>query len=854
MSLQLPSLPIVEVLSSLRVALRAEQTVVLEAPPGAGKSTVVPLALLDEDWLAGRRILLLQPRRLAARAVARRMAQLAESEPGQLVGYRTRLESRVSAATRIEVVTEGILTRMLQADPALENYGCVIFDEFHERNLQSDLGLALSLDVQRNLREDLRLLVMSATLEGIDLQRVAPGVQSIRSLGRMFDVTTHYVGALPAGAGRRAEPIEQRATRAVLRALESDSGDVLVFLPGAAEIRRAVAAIAEAARDASLLVLPLYGDLEAADQDLALRAAPDGKRKVVVATNIAETSLTIDGVRIVIDAGLERRQRFDPNSGMSRLETVAISRAAADQRRGRAGRTAPGVCYRLWSESAHAALASQAPAEIAEADLAPLVLDLACWGCTDPASLAWLDSPPAATFAQARDLLRRFGAIDEQNRVTAIGRQMAQLAVHPRLAHMIVRAEPLGLRTLACEIAALLAERDPLRTPPGQRDPDLRHRIDVLHGMPAPPGCTIDARALQQARRSLQVLERQAGKMGTSRAAAGNDIPRDASAGLLLAFAYPDRIGLARGGEAGRYLLSNGRGGLLPGPSALARSEVIVAADIDAGEREAKLHLAAPLGRALLERHLDYLITELQEIAWDPRSEAVIAHRVRRLGALTLADHPLPDAGGERTTDAMLQGIRALGLRCLPWTPDLEQWRLRLSLLRAQSGDTSNSSEWPDVSDQALLRTLDVWLAPWLEGFSRRSHLARLDLRGALHGMLDWNQQRRLDELAPTHLVVPSGSRISVDYSGGAPSLAVRLQEVFGWMDSPRIAGGKVPVTLELLSPARRPVQVTRDLASFWARGYAEVRKELKGRYPKHYWPDDPYAATPTRKARPQGQ
>ena len=630
---------------------------------------------------------------------------------------------------------------------------------------------------------------------------------------------------------------------------------MLVFLPGAAEIRRAIATIAAGtAHDRTLRVLPLFGDLDAKEQDAALAAAPPGERKVVVATNIAETSLTIDGVRIVVDAGLERRQRFDPNSGMSRLETVPVSRASADQRRGRAGRTAPGVCHRLWSESAHAALAPQAAPEILEADLAPLALDLACWGCHDPAALDWLDAPPAATLAQARELLQRLGALDGRGQVTPTGRRMARLAAHPRLAHMIVRALPLGLGATACEIAALLSERDPLRSAPGQRDPDLRHRLDVLQGAPAPAGSTVDARAVQQVRRSAQLLERQAAGIADDAAPTTARITPDSAAGLLLALAYPDRIGLARGGDGGRYLLSNGRGAVLPGPSALARSELIVAADLDAGEREARIFLAAPLARDLLESHFGDAIATVDEVGWDTRGESVLAHRVRRLGALILADQPLRDVSGEKSLAAMLDGIRALGLDCLPWTRDLRQWRERVSLLRTQFLDATGNSEWPDVTDAALLATLDEWLAPWLEGVTRRDRLARVDLHAALHGLLDWHQRRRLDELAPTHVVVPSGSRVAVDYAGGTPTLAVRLQEVFGWMESPRIAGGRVPVTLELLSPARRPVQVTRDLASFWARGYVEVRKELRGRYPKHYWPDDPLTATATRKVRPPGQ
>jgi ATP-dependent helicase HrpB len=853
LSLHLPDTPILAALPELRAGLRRQCNAVLEAPPGAGKSTVVPLALLDEPWLhPGRRILMLQPRRIAARAVARRLAHLAGGEPGQLVGYRTRLESRVSATTRIEVVTEGILARRLQDDPALEDVGCVIFDEFHERNLQSDLGLALALDSQRHLREDLRLLVMSATLDGAAVARLlGDGAAVVRSAGRAFDVATHYVAPAPAGINRWPEPVESRAARVALQALASDPGDVLVFLPGAAEIRRCCDTIAAA--DRSLLVLPLYGDLDAAAQDAALRPAPGGQRKVVVATNLAETSLTIEGVRVVVDAGLERRLRFDPNSGMSRLQTVAISRASADQRRGRAGRTAPGTCYRLWSESTQAALAAQSPPEIAEADLAPLALELACWGTTDGAGLSWLDAPPPATLAQARELLQRLEALDARGQATALGRRMARLGTHPRLAHMIERGVELGLGELACDVAALLGERDPLRNTGAQRDPDLRHRVEVLQGAPAPAGLALDSRALQQVRRARELLARRLPRdRGAAKAA---PIERDAAVGLLLALAYPDRVGMNRGGEGGRYLLSQGRGGVLPQPSALARSEFIVAAELDAGEREAKIYLAAPLERALLERHLGHLVEATDEVAWDTRAAAVVARRVRRLGALVLEERPLPAQGAaEAIRAAVLAGIRELGLECLPWTRDLRQWCARLALLRASATSPEQAAAWPDVSDAALLATLEDWLGPWLDGVTRREHFARIDLRGALHGLLDWNQQRALDEQAPTHLTVPSGSRIALDYEGGAPSLAVRLQEVFGWMESPRLAGGRVPVTLELLSPARRPVQVTRDLASFWARGYVEVRKELKGRYPKHYWPDDPYAATPTRKVRPPGE
>lgn len=849
--IKLPNLPILEALPELLAALRANACAVLEAPPGAGKSTVVPLALLDEPWLAGRRIVMLQPRRIAARAVARRMAQIAgEDDAGGLVGFRTRLETRIGPATRIEVVTEGILARMLQHDASLEGVGCVVFDEFHERNLQSDLGLALALDAQRHLREDLRLLVMSATLDGESISRLLRDAPIVRTSGRMFDVITHYASEAPAQAGRYPEPIERRAAAVTLRALDAHEGDVLVFLPGAAEIRRAVEAIRDGTTDSRLRVLPLYGDLGTAEQDAALRPAPDGTRKVVVATNIAETSLTIEGVRVVVDGGLERRQRFDPNTGMSRLETVAISRAAADQRRGRAGRTAPGECYRLWSEATQAALKAQTPAEILEADLAPLALDLACWGARDPTSLAWLDVPPPSTLAQARELLLRLEALDVQGGATDAGRRMARIGAHPRLAHMILRGAPLGLGRLACDLSALLIERDPLRAGVTARDPDLRHRVDVLRGATAPTGMSVDGGTLQRVRRTAQLLERQARGVTNEQVGAPPSIESDAAVGLLLAFAYPDRIGQSRGGEGGRYLFSGGRGAQLAGPSALARSEFIVAADLDGGEREARVFLAAPLERKLIEEHLAHLVVTKDEVAWDARASVVVAHRVRRLDAVTLADEPLRDVPAELMRAAMLQGIRSLGLGCLPWSRDLEQWRSRVALMRANSGE----NDWPDVSDEALLASIEEWLAPWLDRVTRRDHLSRIDLRGALHSLLDWKRQKQLEDLAPTHLAVPSGSRIAIDYGAAGPTLSVRLQEIFGLMESPRVAGGKVPVTMELLSPARRPVQVTRDLASFWARGYQDVKKELKGRYPKHYWPDDPYAATPTRKVRPPGE
>lgn len=849
----LPELPIREALPALLEALASGRQAVLEAPPGAGKSTLVPLVLLDAPWRGDRRVLMLEPRRIAARAVAERMAVLLGERSGERVGYRTRLETRVGPATRIEVVTEGVLTRMLQGDPALENAACVVFDEFHERSLHGDLGLALALECQRHLRPDLRLLVMSATLDGESLARAMGEARVIRSPGRQFEVQVVHAPPVP----HPAAPLTSAMVTCILGCVDRHEGDVLAFLPGAGEIRRVAVALEERLPADRFAVLPLYGDLAAGRQDAALQPDARGRRKIVVATNLAETSLTIDGVRIVVDGGLERRNRFDPATGMSRLETVRISRASAEQRGGRAGRTAPGICYRLWSETVHASLPPQATAEILEADLAPLALELACWGTLDADTLTWLDPPPAASLSQARDLLLGLEAIGPDLRVTTLGRTMASLGLHPRLAHMVLQGRRLGAGRLACELAALLSERDLLRGPPGLREPDLRYRVDVLHGAPAPDGYTVDASALRRVRRLAAGLEERATgrpartRPGLPSAGPGDgsleDTTGDTSVGLLLALAYPDRVGQRRPEPGGRFRLSGGRGAALAGPSALARSEYIVVAALDAGAREGRIELAAPLEPSLLHAHLGHLIREETRVEWDARTEAVAAHRRRRLGQLTLAEEPLRDPD-PRTVEAMLDGVRDLGLGCLPWSRELAQWRARVLFVRAIDPE----GDWPDVSDAGLLGSLGTWLAPWLEGVTRREHLARLDLRSALESVLDRARRKRLEAFAPTHLTVPSGSRVAIDYSTGIPTLAVRLQEVFGLADSPRVAGGRVPVTLELLSPARRPVQVTRDLQSFWARGYPEVRKELKGRYPKHYWPEDPRTATPTRRVRPQ--
>ena len=841
MPVKLPDLPITAVLPALATALRQGRDVLLQAPPGAGKSTLVPLALLNAPWLAGRRILMLEPRRLAARAVAQRMAQLLGEPVGQRVGFRTRLETRVSHATAVEVVTEGILTRMLQSDAALEHVGCLIFDEFHERSLNADLGLALALESQANLREELRILVMSATLDLAPLAQLLDGAPVIEAAGRAFAVDTVHVP-------RRAElRLEMQLAQVVRGALRDHPGDILCFLPGAAEIGRLQRLLEDGTLTPGVQVLPLYGDLSLTAQDAALQPAAPGVRKVVLATSIAETSLTIEGVRIVIDSGLRRYAEFDPASGMTRLVTGKVSQAAADQRRGRAGRLASGVCYRLWSEGTQASLAAHSPPEILNADLAPLALELAAWGTTDAGALRWLDAPPAAPLAQARDLLRSLEALDGAGRITAHGRELVTLGAHPRLAHMLVRARSLGAGRLACELAAILSERDILRSSPGIRDADMRLRIQALRGgaRALPAGISIDSRALAQAGRSAGLWQREI----TGGAADSVDV--DAATGPLLALAYPDRVARARD-NSGRYLLANGRGARFGEPQALAKAEYLVAAEVDAAEREGRIFLAAPLQAADIERLFAAQIVTTADIAWDARSGAVRAREERRFGALVLESRDIAAPDPQSLVDAALQGLASLGLGALPWTAALRQWQARVLLLRRLKVRTAE--DWPDLSEEALLATLRDWAPPWIHGLTRREHFQRMELAAALHGRLTHRQREILEREAPTHLTAPSGSRIPIDYEDGdAPSLSVRLQEMFGLTQTPAIAEGRVPLLLKLLSPAGRPVQVTRDLVSFWSRGYHEVRKDLKGRYPKHYWPDDPLAAQPTRRVRRPG-
>ena len=818
--------------------------------------------LLGEPWAQGKRILMLEPRRLAARAVAQRMSQTLGEAVGRTIGYRMRMDTRVSRDTRVEVVTEGVLTRMLQNDPALEGVGAVIFDEFHERSLQADLGLALVLDARENLAPDLKVLVMSATLDGEAVARLLGDAPIVTSAGRMFPVESRFAGkgmpplpGPPFGPGGPVDSPEKITAQLIVRALREEAGDVLAFLPGAREIRRVQSLVESAdipARD-TVRLLPLFGELAAEDQDLALTPSAPSTRKVVLATNIAETSLTIQGVRVVVDSGLVRRSLFDPSTGMSRLETQRISRASADQRQGRAGRTEPGVCYRAWSEGSHRSLAPFTPPEIVDADLVPLALELASWGTRDPAALRWLDPPPAAMLASARDVLERLGALDIDGRITKHGREMASIGVHPRFAHMLLKARAMGRLPLAADLAALLGERDLLRGASGARDADIRTRIEVMRGEGSPAG--IDRFGLQRARRAAKDLLRQVaganpvGHASESRTYGAEDV------GVVLAFAYPDRIGRRRpGGADGRFTLANGRGAHFAEPQGLAKQDLIVAVDLDDRERDARILLAAPLSRAEIEEYMPERLRRRESIEWSSRDQAVIARRTVELDAIVLEEKPLPEIPIEAARTAMLTGIRELGTDALPWTGEARDLQTRIEFVRQlqlPGGSSLERATWPAVSDAELTESAGTWLAPWLDGVTRKEHLARIALIDALRSLLTWEQQRELDSLAPTHLEVPTGSRIRIDYRDpSAPAISVRLQEVFGLDATPRIGGGRIPVTFKLLSPAQRPVQVTRDLASFWRGSYADVRKDMRGRYPKHYWPENPLEAQPTRGVR----
>ncbi|MBB3773152.1 ATP-dependent helicase HrpB [Angulomicrobium tetraedrale] len=821
------SLPIDDALPALTAALRAGSSAVLVAPPGAGKTTRVPLALLEEPWVAGRKILVLEPRRIAARAAAERMALSLGEKAGERVGYRARFGSKIGRHTRIEVITEGIFTRMMLDDPELSDVAGVLFDEFHERSLDADLGLALALDCQSALREDLRLLVMSATLDGARVAALLNGAPVIESLGRAYPVETRYLGRDP------REPIERQMAGAIQRALAAAPGSILAFLPGAAEIRRTERALREGVRDPAVDIAPLYGALPPAEQDRAIAPAAPGRRKVVLATSIAETSLTIEGVRLVVDSGLARVPRFEPDVGLTRLETVRVSRAGADQRRGRAGRTEPGLCWRLWSEPETASLPAFATPEILAADLSRLMLDLAMWGVRDPATLSFLDPPPAAAVSEAKALLVALGALDTDGQVSERGRAMGRLPLEPRLARMVIDGARRGAGEVAALIAAIVSERGL-----GGDAPDLLHRLDDLR--------RDRSRRADEARRLAgrwaEEGERAAGRLPGR---AGADMPSPA---VLLALAFPDRLARGRG-DGSRFVLANGRGARLDPTSPLARARFLSVAELTGTADEARILLAAELDEAELEAEFGMAITEGTETGFDAASGALRARRVRRLGSLVLAERTAPVTVGPEAARALADAAAARGLERLPWSDPQRQLLDRVRFLHA-----SAPGIWPDLSAGTLTATVEAWLAPALEGLTALGQIDADRLGRALAGLLPWELARRLEEDAPTHFEVPTGSRLPIDYaSEGGPTLAVRVQELFGLTTHPAIAGGRVPLTLALLSPAHRPIQLTRNLPAFWSGSWRDVRADMRGRYPRHPWPEDPAAAEPTRRAKPRG-
>ncbi len=813
-------LPVDEALPALCAALSKGRNAVLVAPPGAGKTTHVPLALLNEPWTGSGKILVLEPRRLAARAAASRMAFLLGEKVGETVGLRVRFDTKVSKRTQIEVMTEGVFTRALLDDPELKGIAAVLFDEFHERSLDADLGLVLALDAQRGLREDLRILAMSATLDGARVAKLLGEAPIIESKGRAFPVETRYLG-------RDARtPIDRQMTDAVLRALGDEDGSVLAFLPGAAEIRRAANLLSEKIPDRATHIVPLYGALDARVQDEAISPAPKGERKVVLATSIAETSLTIEGVRIVIDSGLSRVPRFEPSVGLTRLETVRVSRASADQRRGRAGRTEPGVCYRLWSEPETNSLAPFTTPEILAADLTNLVLDLAVWGVSDPASLPWLDPPPAPALSEARILLHELGAIGEDGRITEHGKKLARFPLHPRLAAMIVESAEEDKALLAAEIAAVVSERGL-----GGDDVDLSHRIE-------------------QFRRDKSNRAEEAGRLAKNWAeAAGGEIQSSpaSSAGALLALAYPDRVAKARADKRGEFLLANGRGAAMEVANSLAKEPMLAVAEITGAASGGRILLAAKLTEKDFEAHFEDRIIEATEVAFDPAALAVRARAVRRYGAILLADHPRKLESNEETARALAEGIARSGLHRLLWSKTIEQWLARVRFMRRVEGEL-----WPDLSDEHLAATIHDWLAPYLIDKTSLADISGDTLSTALHALLPHDLARRLNKETPTHFTAPTGSQFSIDYETDEPAVSVRVQELFGTREHPML-GGKIPLTFHLLSPAHRPIQTTKNLPAFWQGSWAEVRRDMRGQYPKHPWPENPLEAPPTRRAKPRG-
>ncbi|ESY66631.1 MULTISPECIES: ATP-dependent helicase HrpB [Mesorhizobium] len=814
----LPELPVSAVLPALSEVFDTGNSAVLVAPPGAGKTTLVPLALLDAPWLGAGKIVLLEPRRLAARAAARRMAELLDEEPGAAVGYAMRMENRTSAKTRILVVTEGVLARMILDDPELPGVSAVIFDEFHERSLDGDFGLALALDVQGALRPDLRLLVMSATLDGARVAKLLSGAPVIESEGRAFPVDIRY-DERPAGI-----PIEDAMAKAIRNALANESGSVLAFLPGQREIERTAERLSGKV-GADTDIVPLYGQLDGKAQDAAIKPAQPGRRKVVLATSIAETSITIDGVRVAIDSGLSRLPRYEPASGLTRLETVRVSKASADQRAGRAGRTQAGVAIRLWRAEQTAALPAFTPPEILEADLSGLLLDCAAFGVADPATLAFLDPPPAPALNEARVLLRALHAIDEAGRLTEAGMAMRKLALPVRLAHMVAEAAKSGHAGEAAMLAVLLTERGL-----GGDGADLERRLMRFRG-----------EGSSRATAARQLAERLARQVG------GTKNSEVASAGPLLIHAWPDRVAKARG-ERGRFVLANGSGAMLDAADPLAGEPFLVVADLQGKAQNARIAAAAAIGEDDIRAALADRIETRRQTSFDRERRAVRVRETVRLGAITLAERMLPAPSGADADKAILDALREHGLSLLSWGKEAKTLRQRLSWLHRGLG-----SPWPDMSDAALLEHLDDWLLPFLSGAASFAAIDSGAISAGLASLVPHDLQRKIDTLAPTHFDAPSGSHVPIRYDGEWPVLAIRVQELFGLDRHPSIANGTVPLTLELLSPAHRPIQTTRDLPGFWRGSWADVRADMRGRYPKHVWPENPLLAAATARAKPRG-
>ena len=856
------SLPISHVIDDIKAHLQIRDEVVIQAPPGAGKTTAIPLALLSEPWLKGQKILMLEPRRIAARGAAERMAGSLGEPVGQTVGYKVRLDSKVSQATCIEVITEGLLTRYLQSDPSLEGIGCIIFDEFHERSLDADLGLALALQSRSLFRsrsdgaEPLKIVIMSATLEQVNIASLLASGQEpapvVLSEGKQYPVDLVY-----SRPTQRDEWVVPRVVDCVRNALTADSGSLLVFLPGQREIRQVEEKLLQSDMGQGVNITPLYGDLSLPEQVRAIEPAPEGERKVVLATTIAESSLTIKGITVVVDAGLYRCPVFDPGTGMTRLNTTRISKASSIQRMGRAGRVEAGRCYRLWSSSEQEQLADYSPAEIRQADLAPVALQLLCWGVESIDDLDWLDAPPLAPYQQALELLEKLGAAEKTGtntwRITQHGEAMAGLPVHPRLAHMLILGVQYSIAELACDLAVLVSERDIWQAD----GVDITHRLALLQG---------DLKSSQAQQKNIGRLRKQskqyltllnlAGQNEHRRVDTDSDIPLkpQQSIGFLLACAYPDRIAKRRKIDGYDYLMSNGRAAQLRKPDPLQQHEWLVIANAGGikGQRSDQVFMASEFDLALFDGALQSLTSEYKSVEWSEQREKFIAEHQLRVGAVVVSQKPIEKLSDEDRQAVLIGVVQSKGLNLLPWNEELLQWRARVQLLRQFDLENKGETEWPDFSDEALLNRLADWLGPYLNNITHIQHFSKLDLASILMSLLPWPLPKQLDELAPQKMSVPSGSNIKIDYTQSPPVLAVRLQEILGCTETPAIANGNIKLMLHLLSPAMRPLQVTQDLASFWENAYSEVKKDMKGRYPKHYWPDNPLQAEATSRAKPR--